>query len=75
MGGKEIMPRKHDYSAPKDYGVFIDHDLEKVNAKIRAQVTKTTYRKEGESVHDHYNRFYVEAMKRMKHRDAYGRIV
>jgi hypothetical protein len=68
------MARKHYYDSQPDYGVFIDHDLEKVNAKIRAGVAKSTIRKPGESAHDHYNRFYADFKKKEKHRDAFGNI-
>ena len=70
-----MAKRKHNYDAPTDYGMHIDHELDKINAKVRADTAKSTIRKPGESAHDHYNRFYVDTMKRMKHRDAYGRIV
>lgn len=69
------MPRKHDYSAPKDYGLHIDDVLEKANAKVIANSWKQTPRIPSESALEHLRRVNIKFRKNEKKRNAYGRLI
>jgi hypothetical protein len=54
---------------------LVDHELEAVNAKIRANIFKTTLRNDGETVMEHYRRLCALVYAQAKKRNAYGQIV
>jgi uncharacterized protein (DUF2267 family) len=69
------MGRQHDYSAPKDYGLHIDNDLEKANAKVLADTWKKHPKKPNESSVEHLRRVSMEFHKTKKQRNAFGGII
>ncbi|MGD0071406.1 MAG: hypothetical protein ABSB71_08020 [Candidatus Bathyarchaeia archaeon] len=68
------MP-KRDTEDWSDGVHFIDKELEKVNAKVRAKTFNSMPRYKNETPLQHLTRANIEFQKRKKQRNAYGRII